>query len=364
MKYDAILLASFGGPEGPEDVIPFLERVTAGRGIPKERLAEVGTHYSAMGGVSPINAQNRELLAAIKEELAKKDLEIPVYWGNRNSAPFFVDALQEIHADGHRQVLALATSAYASYSGCRQYRENLAQALTETSLAGSMTIDKIRHYFDHPGFLEPFIKGLVSAIRTLESEGVGADDIHIFFSTHSIPISMAESSGPPSMRSELVEGAYVAQHKASVNCVLEGAQSALNNALPSWSLVYQSRSGAPHTPWLEPDIGDALKEAAANGAKAAILIPIGFVSDHVEVIWDLDHEAKGIADELGMRFIRVATPGVAKEFVSGIVELIEERIGSTERRALSALGPWSDFCAVGCCPNPKAELPTVAEVVS
>jgi len=364
VKYDAILLTSFGGPEGPEDVIPFLERVTAGRGIPKERLAEVGTHYSAMGGVSPINAQNRVLLAAIKEGLAQQDMEIPVYWGNRNSAPFFADALRQIHADGRRHVLALVTSAYASYSGCRQYRENLAQALVETGLTGSMTIDKIRHYFDHPGFVEPFTKGLVSALRTLESEGVGTNDIHIFFSTHSIPTSMAESSGPLSLRSELSEGAYVAQHKASVKCVLEGAQSALNNTLPSWSLVYQSRSGAPHTPWLEPDIADALKQAAANGTKAVIVIPIGFVSDHVEVIWDLDNEAKGVADELGLRFIRVATPGVAKEFVSGIVELIQERVGSTGRRALSPLGPWPDSCAVGCCPNPKAELPTVAEVMN
>lgn len=364
MSYDAILLTAFGGPEGPEDVIPFLERVTAGRGIPRERLAAVGTHYAAMGGVSPINAQNRRLVAAIKEELVKRNLEIPVYLGNRNSEPFFADALRAMHADGHSRVLALTTSAYSSYSGCRQYRENLAQALTETGLIDSMTIDKVRHYFDHPGFVEPFAKGLVSAIRTIESEGLSTADIHLFFTTHSIPTSMAETSGPPSMRSELVEGAYPAQHKATVSCILESAQRTLNSLLPEWSLVYQSRSGAPHTPWLEPDIGDALKEAAIQGVKAVIVIPIGFVSDHVEVIWDLDEEAKKIAEEAGLRFIRVATPGVTGEFVSGIAELIEERIGSTGRRALSSLGPWPDFCAVGCCPNPRTDLPTVAEIAN
>lgn len=364
MSYNAILLTSFGGPEGPEDVIPFLERVTAGRGIPKERLAEVGTHYSAMGGVSPINAQNRKLLAQIKEELAKRNIEIPIYWGNRNSEPFFPVVLNEIHADGHDRVLALITSAYSSYSGCRQYRENLAQALVETGLTGSMTIDKVRHYFDHPGFIEPFVKGLVSALQTLDSEGFGADDVHLFFSTHSIPMTMAQTSGSPSFRDQLVEGAYVAQHKASIACVLEGVAKILNRKLPNWSLVYQSRSGAPHTPWLEPDIGDAIRDASVSGTKAAVVIPIGFVSDHVEVIWDLDHEAKIVADEVDIRFIRVPTPGVAPEFVAGIVDLIEERIGSTQPKTLSPLGPWPEFCAVGCCPNSKVELPTIADVLS
>lgn len=361
MNYDAILLTSFGGPEGPEDVIPFLERVTAGRAIPRERLAEVGTHYSAMGGVSPINAQNRRLLESIRNELVRRKLEIPLYWGNRNSEPFFTDALRTMHADGHRRVLALVTSAYSSYSGCRQYRENLAQALAETGLVDSMTIDKVRPYFDHPGFIEPFAEGLVSALRTMESEGFSSADIHLFFTTHSIPTSMADTSGPPAMRSELVGGAYVAQHKATVTSLLQIAGHTLDTLLPDWSLVYQSRSGAPHTPWLAPDIGDALKEAAGNGIRGAIVIPIGFVSDHVEVIWDLDKVAREIAEEAGLRFIRVATPGVAERFVSGIVELIEERVGTAERKALSSLGPWSDFCAVDCCPNPQAGLRAVSE---
>ncbi|OIQ78195.1 ferrochelatase [mine drainage metagenome] len=360
MNYDAILLAAFGGPEGPEDVIPFLERVTAGRGIPRERLAEVGTHYSAMGGVSPINEQNRNLLAAVRTELASREIDLPIYWGNRNSKPFFADALKSMHDDGHRSVLALATSAYASYSGCRQYRENLAQALAETGLADSMKIDKVRHYFDHPGFIEPFVRGLVAALTAMESKGLNFDDIHLFFTTHSIPNSMAETSGPPSMRSEFPEGAYVAQHKAVIAAVLESAERQTNRPLPKWSLVYQSRSGAPHTPWLEPDIGDALASASTNGVKAAIVIPIGFISDHVEVIWDLDTVAKRICDGVGLEYIRVATPGLAKEFVSGIVDLIEERIGEGARRALSALGPWPDICAAGCCSNPRSDLPTVA----
>jgi ferrochelatase len=363
MNYDSILLASFGGPEGPEDVIPFLERVTAGRGIPIERLAEVGTHYMTLGGVSPINELNRELLASLKEELGNRALNLPIYWGNRNSDPYFADALREIHLAGHRHVLAIATSAYSSYSGCRQYRENLAQALLETGFADSMTIDKVRNYFDHPGFVQPFADGLVSAVRALESEGILANDIHVFFTTHSIPISMAETSGPPSRRNDFVDGAYVAQHNAALSCVLSNAQRELNNSPLRWSLVYQSRSGAPQTPWLEPDISDAITDVAKTGVKAVIVIPIGFVSDHVEVIWDLDRVAKAAAEELGLKFWRVATPGASLEFVSGLVDLIEERINATEGKALSDLGPWPDFCAIGCCPNPRSELPTIAQAI-
>ena len=364
MSYDAILLTSFGGPEGPDEVMPFLERVTAGRGVPRERLEEVEHHYLELGGVSPINAQNRELLSAIEEELARQQIDIPIYLGNRNSEPFYADTIRQMHVDGHRRVLALVTSAYSSYSGCRQYRENLAKALIDTGFSESMSIDKIRHYFDHPGFIEPFAKGVVTALHAMATEGLSTADIHLFFTTHSIPTSMAETSGPPSIRGELAGGAYVSQHMATAKCVIESAQRELGASLPNWSLVYQSRSGAPQVPWLEPDIGDALVDAKSQGVKAVIVIPIGFVSDHVEVIWDLDEEAKKIADEVGLRFVRVATPGVAREFVSGIVELIEERLRSTDRKALSTLGPWADFCAIGCCPNSRAELPTVAEVPS
>lgn len=362
MNYDAVLLTSFGGPEKPDEVMPFLERVTAGRGIPRERLEEVSHHYLALGGVSPINEQNRELLAALREEMKERNIPVSLYLGNRNSEPFFADALRKIYADGHHRVLSLVTSAYSSYSGCRQYRENLAQALIDAGLEGQMSIDKVRHYFDHPGFVLPFADGLVKALNTLSDEGFVPSEIEIFFTTHSIPTSMAQTSGPESMRDSFVDGVYVAQHNATANAILEIANKELTFPLPNWSLVYQSRSGAPHMPWLEPDIGDALRDTASSGTKAVVVIPIGFVSDHIEVVWDLDNEAKAIADEENLRFVRVATPGKSKEFVSGLVDLIEERLTNSERKALSPLGPWADFCSVGCCPNPRHELPTIAEL--
>lgn len=362
MNYDAVLLTSFGGPEEPDDVMPFLERVTAGRGIPRERLEEVSHHYLALGGVSPINEQNRELLAHLREELKARGIKVPVYLGNRNSQPFFADVLREMNADGHQRVLSLVTSAYSSYSGCRQYRENLAQALVDAELAGRMRIDKVRNYFDHPGFVIPFSDGLVQALNSLADEGFTTDDIHIFFTTHSVPITMAQTSGPESIRSSYIDGVYVAQHNAAANAILEMTNKQISLPLPEWSLVYQSRSGAPHMPWLEPDIGDALRNAASSDTRAVVVVPIGFVSDHIEVIWDLDNEAKAIAEEENLRFIRVATPGKSAAFVSGLVDLLEERLTQSDRKALSPMGPWADFCPVGCCPNPRRELPTVAEL--
>lgn len=364
MTYDAVLLTSFGGPEKPDEVMPFLERVTAGRGIPRERLEEVSHHYLALGGVSPINEQNRELLVHLREELISRNIEVPIYLGNRNSEPYFANVLREMYSDGHRQVLSLVTSPYSSYSGCRQYRENLAQALIEADLVGQMKIDKVRHYFDHPGFVLPFADGLVQALTTLSDEGFAPGDIHVFFTTHSVPIAMAETSGPEDMRSSFVDGVYVAQHNAAANAILEIAGKNLTFPLPEWSLVYQSRSGAPHMPWLEPDIGDALRESASLDTKAVVIVPIGFVSDHIEVIWDLDNEARAIADEEGIRFIRVATPGKSKEFVSGLIDLVEERLANTEKKALSSLGPWADSCSIGCCPNLRHELPVIAETIN
>jgi len=361
MTYDAILLASFGGPESLEEVIPFLERVTAGRGVPLARLEEVSRHYMTLGGVSPINEQNRQLLAELRRELLAQGIEIPVYWGNRNSEPFFVESLRQMHADGHKNVLAFMTSAYSSYSGCRQYRENLAKALDEAGLTESMTIDKVRHYFDHPGFVLPFSKGLVQALQELRAEGVEPAQTEILFTTHSIPLSMAETSGPADLSGTFPEGIYVAQHRAVAQSVLDGARSTWDGEIPHWSLVYQSRSGAPQTPWLEPDISDALRALANSQTAAVIVVPIGFVSDHIEVIWDLDHEAAQTARELGLRFIRVASPGASHEFVSGIVELLRERLNSAERRALSPLGPWSDVCKQDCCPNSRGNLPAVAQ---
>ena len=362
MSYDAILLTSFGGPESLEDVMPFLERVTAGRGVPRQRLEEVSHHYVALSGVSPINEQNRLLLSAIKIELAARNIDIPIYWGNRNSAPFNAEVLQVMHTDGHTRILALATSAYSSYSGCRQYRENLASALLESNLNGKMTIDKVRQYFDHPGFIEPFTQGLVDALSQYATEGMAFGEIKILFTTHSIPLEMADTAGPTGIREKYQGGTYVAQHRAVAELVIAHASARVNGQMPAWQLVYQSRSGSPQVPWLVPDIGDAIKSAADAGFRAVIVIPIGFVSDHVEVMWDLDNEAKEVAQTSGLIFKRISTPGLSKAFVTGLVDLISERTQGSERKALSELGPWSDFCSGGCCPNPKQELPTVAGI--
>ena len=355
--YDALLLVSFGGPEGPDDVMPFLENVTRGRAIPRARLEAVAHHYLELGGVSPINAQNRDLIDALRAELDARGVRLPIYWGNRNWAPFLTVELARIHADGHRRVLALVTSAYSSYSGCRQYREDIARSLAEAGIDGEITVDKIRHYFDHPGFVTPFAEGLAAALRDLARDGFGAADTRILFTTHSIPLTMAEASGPPGDFGST--GAYVAQHLAAIECVV-AAVGAAGLDVPASSLVYQSRSGSPHVPWLEPDVNDALRAARNEGARAAVIVPIGFVSDHVEVVWDLDREARETCDELGMRMVRMATPGTHPEFVAGIADLIDERLSGGPGRALSALGPWPSVCAVGCCANPRGEVPAVA----
>jgi protoporphyrin/coproporphyrin ferrochelatase len=354
--YDAFLLVSFGGPEGPADVMPFLENVTRGRNIPPARLEEVSHHYLALGGVSPINQQNRDLIEALRAEFDQRGIDLPIYWGNRNWDPFLAPELERIYADGHRRVIALVTSAYTSYSGCRQYREDLARALLETGLDGKLAIDKIRHYFDHPGFVEPFAEGLTGALRELAADGFGADDIRLLFTTHSIPDTMAAAAGPPGRFGG--EGAYVAQHDAAIRSILGAIDPDLQ--IPAWSLVYQSRSGPPHIPWLEPDINAALRTAHAEGMRAAVVVPVGFVSDHVEVIWDLDHEAQETCDEIGVRMLRTPTPGVHPRFVAGIAELVEERRSGAPALALSELGPWAGVCAVGCCANAQGDLPTVA----
>ena len=362
MSYDAILLASFGGPEGPDEVMPFLERVTAGRGVPYERLVDVSHHYMALGGVSPINQQNRELLAALRERFPQRGIDLPIYFGNRNSEPYFADVVQQMYDDGHRRVLAWVTSAYSSYSGCRQYRENLYRALEDTELLGKMTIDKVRHYFDHPGFITPAAEDIATQVTQMMSEGVGVEDAVVMFATHSIPNSMGETSGPPARRAEFEQpgGAYAAQHIAAAQLVADEV-SKRGVPMPEWELVYQSRSGSPEIPWLEPDVNDAIREAKSRGKKAVLVSPLGFVSDHVEVIWDLDNEAKETAEEEGLWFARTATAGTHPAFVDGICDLILERVAEAEKVALSELGPWPDFCAVACCPNSRRDLPTVAE---
>ena len=345
-QYDAILLASFGGPEGQDDVIPFLRNVTRGRGIPDERLEEVAKHYRAFGGVSPINDQNRRLKAAIEAELHRRGVQLPVFWGNRNWAPYLRDAVAAAHAAGHRKLIAVATSAYSSYSSCRQYREDFAGALESTGLAGVMQIDKVRQYFDHPGFVTPFVEGVHDALSGFAERGFAPPDVHVLFSTHSIPDADAERSGPAE-RGFGVGGAYEAQHRAVAEVVMAGRSEA-------WSLVFQSRSGPPSMPWLEPDINDELATLAAGGVRAVVIVPLGFVSDHLEVKWDLDTEAMQTAAGLGLAAVRVPTPGVHAAFVSGLVDLVLERVAgvpAADRPALTGLGPWYDVCRPGCCEN-------------
>ena len=350
VAYDAVLLLGFGGPEGQDDVIPFLRNVTAGRGIPDERLEEVAHHYRHFGGVSPINDHNRELKAALDAELAARELDLPVYWGNRNWMPYVADALQAAHDAGHTRLLAIATSAYSSYSSCRQYREDLADAVEATGLSGRVEIDKVRQFFDHPGFVAPFAEGVAAGLERLHADGFGDDEIEILFSTHSIPNSDADRSGPPE-RDLGAGGAYVAQHTA----VAEAIMARLGSAC-AWQLVYQSRSGPPQVPWLEPDINDAMAELPGRGRRAVLIVPLGFVSDHMEVLWDLDTEALETAGELGLTAIRTPTPGTHPAYVAGLVDLITERLDGTDpadRPHETALGPWDDVCRPGCCENKR-----------
>jgi protoporphyrin/coproporphyrin ferrochelatase len=351
--YDAVLLVSFGGPEGPDDVIPFLENVTRGRGIPRERLAEVGEHYQHFGGVSPINEQNRALLSAIRADFAAAGLDLPVYWGNRNWDPYLADALREMADDGVRSALAFVTAAYSSYSGCRQYREDLAAAQAEVGQRAPH-IDKIRHYFNCPGFVDAMIDNTVAAIESLPP--YVAAGARLAFTTHSIPLTQAETSGPNG-------GAYVRQHREVARLVAEGASRTVGRVL-GWELVYQSRSGPPSQPWLEPDIADHLRAERERATPAVVMVPIGFVSDHIEVAWDLDTEAVQVADEIGLPIARAATVGTDPRFVALVRELVCERIEdrpAEERCALGSFGPNWDVCPAGCCPNLRGPRPAVAQ---
>ncbi|MFE7383971.1 ferrochelatase [Streptomyces zhihengii] len=359
--YDALLLLSFGGPEGPDDVVPFLENVTRGRGIPTERLKEVGQHYFLFGGVSPINAQNRALLDALREDFAGHGLGLPVYWGNRNWAPYLTDTLREMTEAGHRRVAVLATSAYASYSGCRQYRENLADAIAALRAEGlhPPRVDKLRHYFNHPGFVRPMTEGVLASLAELPEEiRAGA---HLVFTTHSIPTAAADASGPAGEHGD--GGAYVRQHLEVARLVAGAVRDETGIDHP-WELVYQSRSGAPHIPWLEPDICDHLEALHTAGAPAAVMVPIGFVSDHMEVLYDLDTEATAKAAELGLPVRRSATVGADPRFAAAVRDLLLERAASergidAERCALGSLGASHDLCPVGCCPA-RAPRPAAA----
>jgi protoporphyrin/coproporphyrin ferrochelatase len=341
--YDAFLLVSFGGPEGPDDVMPFLENVTRGRHVPRERLALVAEHYYASGGVSPLNQQCRDLVAAIEKAFAGAAIDLPLYWGNRNWEPYLTDAVAAMAADGRRSALAFVTAAYSSYSSCRQYLEDIERARAEVGAAAPQ-IDKLRHYFNHPGFIEPLADATVAAVDSLPA-GV-RDAVDLVFTAHSIPEAMAAASGPGA------SGAYQAQLTEAARLVAERVPAAR-----SWRLVYQSRSGPPSVPWLEPDVGGYVAELAGSGSRAAVLVPVGFTSDHMEVVHDLDVEVARDAERLGLPLARATTPGTDPRFVAMIVELVRERTEGIAPRALGTLGPFPDRCRSGCCPAGASRPP-------
>lgn len=324
MHADAVLVVSFGGPDTKADVLPFLENVLRGRNVPRERMLEVAEHYYHFGGKSPINDQNRLLVSKLREELASYGPDIPVYWGNRNWHPLLKDTVTQMTRDGVRNALAFVTSAYSSYSGCRQYREDLERARQAVG-QDAPEVAKLRAFFNHPGFIEPMTENVRAAMS-------GMSQPSIIFTAHSIPTATARTSR------------YVEQITEASRLVAERAGAV------EWQVAWQSRSGPPGQPWLEPDIGDVLR---ATSAREVVLAPIGFVSDHMEVLYDLDEEARAIADKRGIVMKRAATVGAHPRFVTMIRELINERIDEgVPRLALGRFGPNHDVCPADCCPAP------------
>jgi len=331
-RREALLVLGFGGPEGHDQVMPFLENVTRGRGIPRERLESVAEHYHHFGGVSPINGQNEALVDALRGELADAGLDLPVYWGNRNWAPYVEDTWRRMAEDGIEHVYVFATSAYASASGCRQYHEDVARARvaleSDPTAPAGPTAEKLPHYFDRPGFVQANAEALAAALATLPEEL--RDGARLVATAHSIPDAMAAVAGPDG-------GAYQAELQRAARLVVD----AVAPGRPV-DLVWQSRSGPPSVPWLEPDVNDHLRALAAAGERAVVLLPVGFVSDHLEVAWDLDNEARETAAELGLAFARAATAGTHPAFVASLRELVEERRAGTPPQ----LGT---NCPAACC---------------
>jgi ferrochelatase len=334
MNYDAILVVSFGGPESKDEVIPFLENVLRGRSVPRERMMAVAEHYYHFEGRSPINQQTRDLIAALGAELERNGPRLPIYWGNRNWHPLLPETLRQMKQDGIRRALAFVTSAYSSYSGCRQYREDIARAQSEVG-AGAPEVDKLRAFFNHPGFIDTTVERVREALRDIQDDA--RENMQIVYTAHSIPVSMADGCD------------YVKQLQ-EVRRLVSGVLGHQNDAL-----VYQSRSGAPGQPWLAPDILDYIRGVnAGNLASAVVLAPIGFISDHMEVVYDLDVEARQLCDSLGLAMTRAKTVGVHPKFIGMIRELIMERMEpGTERRALGSMGARADVCLEDCCPGPR-----------
>lgn len=332
--YDAILFVSFGGPEKPEDVLPFLENVTRGRGVPRERLREVAKNYDRLGGKSPLNEQNRNLIRALEPELARAGWKLPIYFGNRHWNPTLEEAIGKMASDGVERALAFITSAYSSYSGCRAYREDIERA-REAVGPRAPSVEKLRAFWNHPGFVDPLSENVARALASIPAER--RDRAVVAYTAHSIPLSMSESCD------------YL-QQLLEVKGLVDGR---LEPAVPS-ELVFQSRSGPPSQPWLEPDIVDHLENLHQTGITDVVVAPIGFLSDHVEVVFDLDTQAQEKALELGMHMVRADTVGTAPAFVQMIVELIGERLDpSREARCVGALGPRAVPCAPDCCPAPR-----------
>ena len=334
--YDALLVVSFGGPEGMDEVMPFLQTVLRGRNIPEDRLRVVAHHYELFGGVSPLNGQNRALIAALRAELEASGPSLPIYWGNRNWAPFLTETLQQMKQDGIKSALAFFTSAYSSYSGCRQYREDIQKAQAAVG-AGAPEVDKLRVFYNHPGFNEPTVENVQRAWGQIPQERKAT--ARVAFTAHSIPQSMAAGCAYENQLREV--------------CRLVAASLNLQN----WSLVYQSRSGHPAQPWLEPDILKHLSDLKAEGITDVVIAPVGFISDHMEILYDLDTEARQHCETIGLNMIRAATVGTHPAFIRMIRELVLERMGAeTTRRSLGTNVPSHDVCPVDCC-LPGAAIP-------
>ena len=407
--YDAIMLLSYGGPNGPEDVLPFMRNATRGRGIPDERLLQVAAHYKRFGGVSPINACNRRLIADLSAELARRGHDIPLGWGNRNWHPFVTEGLDELAQAGARRILVLPTSAYASYSGCRQYREDLAEAAAALrekwgtiALGGEdsadnphadIIVDKVRPYYSTPGMASAQIASIRRAWEALEARGVDTSGVRLIFVTHSIPVSMEAGSSPFPFRPSIGEApapegdhaeqqgsgasssagtpateiSYVAQHHALIQAIMPELRRILGRADLGYDLVYCSRSGPPQARWLEPDINDFLEEIADGGSdeaagsssdtrplSGAVVVPIGFICDHMEVVYDLDTEANETAARLGIAYERADTVSTDPDFVSSLVDVLEERAAQArgerpERVTVTGTGPFHTVCPSDCC---------------
>lgn len=331
-EYDSLLIVSFGGPEKPDDVMPFLENVTRGRNIPRERLLEVAEHYQHFGGISPLNQQVRDLMSALKPALQSAGVDLPMYWGNRNWHPMLADTLTQMNRDGRKRGLALVLSAYSSYSGCRQYREDIERA-RETVGSDAPTFDKIRVFYNHPDFITANADLIGQSADAFEGQ-----EFQLVFTAHSIPMSMAETSR------------YALQLRETGRLIAEQ----LGIPPERWDLVYQSRSGRPQDPWLEPDICDHLRQLAERDVRNVVVAPIGFLSDHIEVLFDLDEEARNICHELGISMRRASSVGTHPKFVQMLVELIEERLGMIPtRRAVGRFEASHDVCPIDCCPAPQ-----------